>query len=70
MAKTFTAESITADLVQTGVCNIPGVGKLRSVQKDARTGRNPASGESITIPAKKVVKFSASQTLKDKLNVG
>jgi DNA-binding protein HU-beta len=43
----------------------PGLGKLVLVQRKARTGRNPATGEPIKIPAKKVVKFKVSKTAKD-----
>lgn len=39
---------------------IPGVGKLKVVVKPARAGRNPATGEAIDIPAKRVVKFTPS----------
>ena len=34
-------------------------------QRDERTGRNPRTGESITIPAQGIVKFTPSQELKD-----
>jgi len=44
---------------------LPGLGKLVLVQRKARTGRNPATGETIKIPAKKVVKFKVSKTAKD-----
>jgi DNA-binding protein HU-beta len=44
---------------------IPGLGKLVLVQRKARTGRNPATGAVIKIPAKKVVKFKVSKTAKD-----
>jgi DNA-binding protein HU-beta len=44
---------------------IPGVGKLVLVNRKARMGRNPATGESIKIPAKKVVKFRVSKACKD-----
>ena len=36
---------------------LPGLGKLVLVQRKARMGRNPQTGEAIKIPAKKVVKF-------------
>ena len=36
---------------------IPGIGKLVVVSRKARMGRNPATGEAIRIPAKKVLKF-------------
>ena len=37
---------------------LPGIGKLKLVNRKARMGRNPATGETIQIPAKRVVKFS------------
>ncbi len=46
-------------------CTIPGLGKLKLVQRSARMGRNPATGESIKIPAKKVVKFVVAKAAKD-----
>lgn len=42
-----------------------GIGKLKPVQKAARTGRNPATGEEIEIPAKTAVKFAAAKALRD-----
>jgi len=44
---------------------LPGLGKLVLVQRKARIGRNPATGESIKIPAKKVVKFRVAKATKD-----
>ena len=44
---------------------IPGLGKLVLVKRNARTGRNPATGETIQIPAKKVVKFRVAKAAKD-----
>lgn len=44
---------------------LPGLGKLVLVQRKARMGRNPATGEAIKIPAKKVVKFRVSKVCKD-----
>lgn len=44
---------------------IPGLGKLVLVDRAARTGRNPRTGETIEIPAKKVVKFRLSKQCKD-----
>jgi DNA-binding protein HU-beta len=43
----------------------PGVGKLVRSDRKARMGRNPATGEPIKIPAKKVVKFRVSKAAKD-----
>ena len=44
---------------------LPGLGKLVLVQRAARIGRNPATGEQIQIPAKKVVKFRVAKAAKD-----
>jgi DNA-binding protein HU-beta len=44
---------------------LPGVGKLVLVNRKARMGRNPATGEAIKIPAKKVVKFRVAKAAKD-----
>jgi DNA-binding protein HU-beta len=43
----------------------PGIGKLVRSDRKARMGRNPATGEPIKIPAKKVVKFRVSKAAKD-----
>lgn len=42
-----------------------GIGKLVLVNRKARKGRNPQTGEAINIPAKKVVKFRVSKVCKD-----
>jgi DNA-binding protein HU-beta len=44
---------------------LPGLGKLVLVNRKARMGRNPATGETIKIPAKKVVKFRIAKAAKD-----
>ena len=44
---------------------IPGLGKLVLVNREARVGRNPATGETIQIKAKKVVKFRVAKAAKD-----
>ena len=44
---------------------IPGIGKLVLQKRKARMGRNPQTGESIKIPAKKVVKFRVAKAAKD-----
>jgi DNA-binding protein HU-beta len=49
---------------------LPGVGKLVLVKRKARMGRNPATGEKIKIPAKKVVKFRIAKAAKDAILPG
>jgi DNA-binding protein HU-beta len=44
---------------------IPGLGKLVVVKRKARMGRNPATGATIKIPAKKVLKFRIAKAAKD-----
>lgn len=44
---------------------LPGLGKLVLVNRKARLGRNPATGEEIKIPAKRVVKFRVAKAAKD-----
>lgn len=47
---------------------ISGFGVFEVKEKKARPGRNPQTGDKITLPARKVVKFKASQILKKQLN--
>ncbi len=44
---------------------LPGFGKLVKVARAARQGRNPATGATIQIPAKTVVKFRVAKAAKD-----
>ena len=44
---------------------LPGLGKLVLVDRKARMGRNPATGEQIQIPAKRVLKFRIAKQAKD-----
>src|ERR1700689_3160386 len=56
-----------AEVKKNGVFVLPGIGRLVRVDRKARTGRNPATGESIKIPAKKVVKFRVAKAAKDSI---
>src|SRR6266568_5205889 len=53
-----------AEVKKNGVFVVPGLGRLVRVDRKARTGRNPATGETIKIPAKKVVKFRVAKAPK------
>jgi DNA-binding protein HU-beta len=46
---------------------VPGLGKLVLVSRKARMGRNPATGQAIKIPAKKVVRFRVAKAAKDSI---
>jgi len=50
---------------KSGVFVLPGIGRLVRQERKARLGRNPATGEKIKIPAKKVVKFRVAKAVKD-----
>jgi DNA-binding protein HU-beta len=61
---TLSALAIT-EVKKNGVFVLPGIGRLVRMDRKARTGRNPLTGESIKIPAKKVVKFRVAKAAKD-----
>lgn len=53
------------EVKRNGEFALPGFGKMVKAQRKARTGRNPATGEAIKIPAKTVVKFRLSKAAKE-----
>lgn len=59
------ASTAITEVKKNGVFVLPGIGRLVRVDRKARVGRNPATGESIKIPAKKVVKFRVAKAAKD-----
>ena len=54
-----------SEVKKNGMFVVPGLGRLVRVDRKARMGRNPATGEAIKIPAKKVVKFRVAKACKD-----
>ena len=54
-----------ADKNAKNTFTLPGLGKLVLVNRKARIGRNPATGETIQIKAKRVVKFRVAKAAKD-----
>ena len=50
---------------KNGEFTIPGIGKLVKAHRKARKGRNPATGETIKIAAKTVMKFRVAKAAKD-----
>jgi len=53
------------EVKKNGEFALPGIGKLVKVHRKARMGRNPATGETIKIKAKTVVKFRVAKGAKD-----
>jgi len=56
---------IEDELKAGNAVNFTGFGKFDVVNRAAREGRNPGTGEKIRIPATKAPRFSAGKTLKD-----
>ena len=54
-----------SEVKKGGVFVLPGFGKMVKVNRKARTGINPATGEKIQIPAKTVVKFRLAKAAKE-----
>lgn len=59
------SEMVYKEVKKNGECIVPGFGKLVKAKRKAREGRNPATGETIKIPAKTVVKFRLAKAVKD-----
>jgi DNA-binding protein HU-beta len=54
-----------AQAKKNGIFVLPGLGRLKKVQRKARMGRNPATGEPIKIAAKTTAKFYLAKAVKD-----
>lgn len=59
---------IEQTLKRGGEVSIPPLGKFKVAHRKAREGRNPATKQTIQIPASNVPKFTPSKTLKDSIN--
>jgi DNA-binding protein HU-beta len=59
------AELLISELKTNGSVQLAGIGKLKMGERAERQGRNPATGEAITIKASKTVKFSGGKRFKD-----
>ena len=67
-AKTFLegfTRIVENEMKKEGEVPLAGLGKFRVTKRQARVGRNPATGQPIQIPAKTVVKFTVAKALKD-----
>lgn len=59
------AELLVNELKTNGSVQLAGIGKLKMGERAERQGRNPSTGEAITIKASKTVKFSGGKRFKD-----
>jgi DNA-binding protein HU-beta len=60
--------AVKSTLKKGGKVSLVGFGSWDVSKRAARNGRNPQTGATIKIPAKKVVKFKAGSELKDSVN--
>ena len=58
-------QTAVSEVKKNGVFVLPGIGRLLKIDRKARMGRNPATGEAIKIAAKKVVRFRIAKAAKD-----
>ena len=65
--KAFT-ETVSKELKKKGKVQLVGFGTFEVSKRAAREGRNPQTGEAMTIAASKTPKFKAGKALKDSIN--
>ncbi len=58
-------KTVTGEVGAGGMVQLVGFGTFETVERSAREGRNPQTGESIQIPAMKVPKFRPGKMFKD-----
>ena len=61
-------DTVTEELKNKGKVQLVGFGTFETSERAERQGRNPKTGEAITIPASKSPKFKAGRSLKDTIN--
>lgn len=61
-------DAITKELKKGGDVRLIGFGTFSVTKRAASTGRNPATGAEIKIPARKVAKFTVGKALKEAVN--
>ena len=62
--------AVAKELKKSGRLGLVGFGTFSVVRRKAREGRNPQTGKTIKIAAKKVIKFKAGKALADTVNKG
>ncbi len=63
-------EAISAHLAAGGRVELRGFGNFSTRARDARTGRNPRTGETVDASAKRVPYFKPGKEMRERLNVG
>jgi integration host factor subunit beta len=62
-------DEITAQLAKGGRVELRGFGAFSTRKRDARTGRNPRTGETVAVDAKKVPYFKPGKEMRERLNL-
>ena len=62
-------DSITDQLATGGRVELRGFGAFSTRQRDARTGRNPRTGEAVDVKAKRVPYFKPGKEMRERLNL-
>ena len=63
-------DAVVEQLSKGGRVELRGFGAFSTRQRDARTGRNPRTGEAVDVPAKRVPYFKPGKEMRERLNVG
>ncbi|MEL7137599.1 MAG: integration host factor subunit beta [Pseudomonadota bacterium] len=63
-------EEITSALARGDRVELRGFGAFSVKTRDARTGRNPRTGEAVPVPEKKVPFFKAGKDMRERMNNG
>ena len=63
-------DEITQRLAEGGRVELRGFGAFSTREREARVGRNPRTGEQVSVPAKRVPYFKAGKEIKTRLNEG
>ena len=61
-------DEITERLAEGGRVELRGFGTFSTREREARTGRNPRSGEAVDVPAKRVPYFKPGKEMRERLN--
>lgn len=61
-------DEIAARLAEGGRVELRGFGAFSTRDREARTGRNPRSGESVSVPSKRVPYFKPGKEIRERLN--
>jgi len=60
-------DAMAGEMAKGGTVDIAGFGKFEGVMRAARDARNPRTGETVKVAAKRVPKFKAGKALKDEV---